>query len=108
MKKNSFGWTKHLPNTRAPVCLKILPTHQHALPTIIILSSMGKIQLMVLQATSKESSSDIRNQEEKQSEWHKNYLNLQQQNWTQKKWKRADVYITRQGLNILKVSQEVR
>ena len=37
----------------------------------------GKIQLIVLQATSKENSSDLRNQEEKQSELHKNYLNLQ-------------------------------
>ena len=28
MKKNSSGWTKHLPNTRAVMCLKVLPTHQ--------------------------------------------------------------------------------
>ena len=67
MKKNSSGWTKHLPNTRAAMCLKVLPTHQHALSTIIILSAMEKIQLMVLQAASKENSSHLRNQEEKQS-----------------------------------------
>ena len=67
MKKNSFGWTKHLPNTRAATCLNVLRTHQHALPTIIILSTMGEIQLMVLQDASKENSTDIRNREEKQS-----------------------------------------
>ena len=80
MKKNSFGWTKPLHNTRAAVCLKVLPTRQLALPTITILYATAKIQLMVLQVTSKENSLDLKNPEEKQSEWCKNYLNLQLRN----------------------------